>query len=186
MELLLDNSGQPRIFRTQVDYTIDLFEMIRLGQYDIVTQYVRHVFKHEPQQKLIPTDLMIWDLRGRRSVADVQWEIEQAGFRPADLPTLLAFGAQHPDVQRDSSIAGLGFTWQENMFETGFPALSYGKEGRLLRAYDGYRGIGSAFKPLVYIETPIVIDLKRAIELEKAWKPWHDQPDPELSRRKEE
>ena len=57
-------------------------------------------------------------------------ELDKMGFRPAELPELLALGAQHPDEQRKYPIVALGSAWRSPDGGRGVPCLDGGGSGR--------------------------------------------------------
>ena len=125
LEVIMSLEGQSiklieeGVFRVKIDdQTIE--EMIKVGHYDhiesevisiITSKQYFPVTKREIGEKeiyLVHFDLSEPPLGHRISTEKVLRELDKKGFRPAELPELLALGVQYPDLQRKFDIIALG------------------------------------------------------------------------------
>lgn len=95
-----------------VNYDLTMKVMIKAGKYNYANPDItaEHFSVTEEGQADISIELVHFDRRIESDEAIR--ELDRMGLRPATLPELLAFGARHPDVQREFPIVALGSVWQ--------------------------------------------------------------------------
>ena len=99
------------ICKIVVDYNLSLAEMIKAGGYNWVNNNI--IAENFPIQREDKEVLEITLLPFNRPISSdkVIKRVCKAGYRPANLPELLALGFQHPDFQRQFPIPALGSVW---------------------------------------------------------------------------
>ena len=100
-----------KFYLVTVDCEMSIEETIILGKYDWVNPAItsknfatKREGKAEFKVELIHFDHLI-------SAEEALREIDLMGYRPAELPKLLALGCQYPDLQREFPIVALGSVW---------------------------------------------------------------------------
>lgn len=107
--------GMGKIFPVTADYDLSLTEMIAAGKYDWVDGDITAdhfsigggLVEVSVGVELVHLNHVV----GSEDVPDD--ELDRAGFRPASLAELLAFGARYPEEQRKFPIFALGSGWQD-------------------------------------------------------------------------
>ena len=97
----------------KMNYGLSLPTMIHLGHYDWVNPDIN--YQNFPVNPSRPGgELEIYLVHFKESVesGDVIQEIDKTDLRLAELPELLAIGAQHQDEQRKYPIVCLGSVWK--------------------------------------------------------------------------
>jgi len=91
-----------------VDYGQNLAQMIEVGKYDWVNSDI--TAKNFPTKGKGKDNLETEIVHFGRSMSSEQVlaDLDKMGLRPATLPELLAFGAKHPELQRQFPIVALG------------------------------------------------------------------------------
>lgn len=102
-------------FPVKVDYTQTLDEMIKAGKYTAKDRTITaENLPHEISGKgTVNVEVVLLQFSRDISSAEVKKEITSRGLEPVKIEHLLAFGAQHPEVQRKFEIAFLGACWIE-------------------------------------------------------------------------
>jgi hypothetical protein len=120
------------LYPVRVNYELSVEEAIEAGKYQAVNADI--MGKNFPSTKKGQADIEIVLIRfeHRMKSEDVLDELHKEGLRAADLPEFLAFGAEHPDVQRKFSVVGLGSVWQDRKGYRNVPCLYTASEGRYL------------------------------------------------------
>lgn len=118
--------------RLTVDRSQPLQNMIAAGKYDWVNFNITP--EHFPAGRSGVTEAEAVLVHFDRSITtgEALGELERANLRPADLPELLAFGAQHPDVQREFPIVELASVWSARDDYRNVASLCGGAGGRSL------------------------------------------------------
>src|SRR3989338_10193376 len=119
-------------YKVFVDYGQTLQQMIANGKYDYANSDItsgNFPMTGNGKQEVV-VELVHF---GRDMESDaVIKEFEARGLRAAMLPDLLAFGATHPEKQREFPIVALGSVWQDRYGSRRVPVLSGDGSGRLL------------------------------------------------------
>ncbi len=111
-ELIVGSNAN--VFPLVIDYTQSLAEMVATGKYSagaVNTNITEEHFPVETGEANVQSVLVHLD----RTVDSDQVlrELDKRGLRPATMVELLAFGAQHPDAQRQFPIVALGSVWAD-------------------------------------------------------------------------
>jgi len=116
-------------YRVTVNYALTLEQMIQAGKYDAINPDITESNfpvnvrdNGEVKVHLVPFDCIM-------KTDDVLVELNKQGLRPAELPELLALGAQYPELQRRFPIVALGSVWQDPDRIRDVPCL-YGRSSR--------------------------------------------------------
>lgn len=119
-------------FPTSVNYELSVEDAIEAGKYQAVNTDITG--KNFPSTRSGHADLEIVLVRfdHRMKSEDVLHELGREGLRAAELPELLAFGAEHPEEQRKFSVVGLGSMWKDRKGYRNVPCLYTASEGRYL------------------------------------------------------
>jgi len=119
-------------YPVSVNYELSVENAIEAGNYQAVNTDITG--KNFPSTRRGEADLEIVLVRfeHRMKSEDVLDELSKEGLRAAELPEFLAFGAEHPDVQRKFSVVGLGSVWQDRKGYRNVPCLYTASEGRYL------------------------------------------------------
>ena len=101
-----------------------LEEMITAGHYEDIDPKLNEKNFLVSPARFTAKDAIIVTIDREMLTEDVVAEIDRRGLRPATIETLLAYGAEHPDEQRDGPIAALGSTFRsKETGEIGTPCL---------------------------------------------------------------
>lgn len=126
-QVVAQGSGASRMsvsdpFPIKVDYDRTLDEMFKAGKYkpNITADDLPQSIKGKG---IVEAEIVLLDFHRPVTSKYVKKEIETLGLEPAKIEYCLAFGAQHPDVQRKHSIIFLGAAWIENGRVRIFPCL---------------------------------------------------------------
>jgi hypothetical protein len=129
-------------FKVMIDYSRDLSQMVAAGNYnwansDITADHfpVNGVGRQEREVTLFHFNHDI-------SSDDVIKEMGSAGYRPATIEELLAFGELHPELQRQFPIIAIGSVWVDSDGYRCVPGLWSDSDGRRLDVndFDGWWG----------------------------------------------
>jgi hypothetical protein len=135
----------PFKFEIVVDYDKNFTEMLAAGKYDswnaLFTKEHFPITGHG-QKKL---NARIFDFDRDMGRKEVLTKIDRAGFQPATIEELLAFGAIYPEVQLMNSIIALGSVPQD-CDDFLFPCLSGGSQKRELLIVPGRAGFAKVWK----------------------------------------
>ena len=124
LKKLTDNS-----FVVTVDYGRTLEVAILAGRYTWVNEDIIANPFPASQSGVIKEKIELVHFGRRLSVEQTLTELEMRGLRPVDIYELLAFGEQHPDVQREFLIAALGSVRREPDGNCSIPCLDRGRMG---------------------------------------------------------
>ena len=107
-----EHQPTPSTYPVTVDYTQTLEQMIAAGRYDKQNRDITQ--EHFPLQGSgqIEVELHLVHLNRDASTDSVLAELDRRGLRPATLAELLAFGAKHPNLQKEFPIIALGSVWR--------------------------------------------------------------------------
>ena len=130
----LTPNGKPagNTYPVTVNYGLSVEDAVKLGRYDWVNSDIAS--KDFPTERKGADKVAVELIHFNHyiSTKNALNELDKMGYRPAELHELLAFGAKHPDVQREFPIAALGSVWRFRSGRRGVPCLDgYGSE-RLL------------------------------------------------------
>ncbi len=95
-------------YLAEVDYSQSLQTMIKAGKYDWVNQDITEEKFPFVNTGIETAKLQLVHLDRYATNQEVAKEIEEQGFRVAELPWLLFLGARYPDLQRKFPIIALG------------------------------------------------------------------------------
>jgi hypothetical protein len=109
------------IYPVSVNYELTVEDAIDAGKYQAVNTDITS--KNFPSTRKGQADLEIVLVLDR---------LDKEGLRAVDLPEFLAFGAEHPEVQRKFSVVGLGSVWKDRKGYRNVPCLYTASEGRYL------------------------------------------------------
>ena len=100
------------IFPIQVNYDLRLEAAIKAGNYDWKNDDITE--KHFPSKRSgqAEIEIQLFHFNKVMTSEEVIQEMDKQGYRPAELPELLAFGAKYPDEQRKYPIVALGSVYQ--------------------------------------------------------------------------
>ncbi len=113
-----------------VDYTKTVEQMVEAGKYDWKNSDIGS--KNFPVKRRESGKVEVHLFHFNRAVSsdDAIKELGRMGFRPAELPELLALGAQHPEEQRKYPIIALGSVWRSPDGDRSVPYLGGSGSGR--------------------------------------------------------
>ncbi len=95
-------------FRILVDYSLPLEDMIRAGNYDWVGSSIIQNFPSNCDWGVHGVTAELFHFDRTMNSDEAIAEMEEQGYRPATIVELLAFGAEHPELQREFPIFALG------------------------------------------------------------------------------
>lgn len=95
-------------FRVTVDYSQTLDEMIAAGSYNWKNSDINAKNFPVDGKGTSPVNIELVHFNRNIESDEALNELDKMGYRPATLPELLAFGAKHPDKQREFPIVALG------------------------------------------------------------------------------
>lgn len=98
-------------FDLVVDYSRTVREMVNAGNYDWINSDITEKNFPLPTElsgKKISMSSKLFHFNKDISSEDAIFEIKKAGYYPATLAELLALGENHPELQREFPIVGLG------------------------------------------------------------------------------
>ena len=108
-------------YTVTVDYTRTVKQAIEAGDYDSVSDSInsknfpesqaKQGIERAQQKNKVPTQITLIHLNRIVTTDEALKELDQKGYRPANLYELLALGAQQQDLQRTNLIVGLGSSW---------------------------------------------------------------------------
>lgn len=140
---------QLNAFSVTVDYAIPLKDAVAAGRYHWNFGVYRNISSKNFPAIRSGTEktviiLVHLNRNGDIKLEDVIDELDKEGLRPAELRELLAFGAEHPKVQRKFPVVALGSVWQDPDGHRNVPSLDMDFMGaRTLNLYWWSSGWGS-------------------------------------------
>ena len=101
--------GVADVFRIQVNYDLSIKKAIKGGKYGQKDYDIND--EHFPSKRSgsAKVDIYLVHFNKDMSSVDVLEELDKMGLRSAELPELLALGAQYPDEQKKNPIVALDF-----------------------------------------------------------------------------
>ncbi len=128
-------SVNPNIYRLIVNYDQPITDAIAAGKYDWVNNDITQ--KNFPTNRSGKAEVEIELVHFNRVVStkEALAELDKRGLRPAELHELLAFGANHPELQREFPIIGLASVWQDSYGSRFCPYLFWSGSERYLRLF---------------------------------------------------
>lgn len=120
------------LFPLSVNYDLPLQEAIDAGNYQGVHSAITSQNFPPTRSGQAELEINLFRYKRRMTSEEVLSELDKEGFRPAELPEFLAFGAKYPELQRQFSIVGLGSVWQDRKGYRNVPCLYEASEGRYL------------------------------------------------------
>lgn len=117
-------------FTVTMDYTKTVEQMVEAGTYDWKNKDINS--ENFPVNRRESGKVEVHLIHFNRFISsdDATKELDRMGFRPAELPELLALGAKQPDEQRKYPIVVLGSAWQHPLGFRLVPALWHGGHER--------------------------------------------------------
>lgn len=93
-----------------VDYSRSLADMVEDGKYEggVNGNIIARNFPHDPKKGTVEVQARLFVFDREISSEEVIVAMKKDGYQPADLPTLLSFGAHFPDRQVEFPIFALG------------------------------------------------------------------------------
>ena len=99
-------------FRVRVNHDLSVKEAVSAGKYDWENDDINDKNFPSKRSGLAQIDIRLVHFNKDMSSEDVLKELDKMGLRPAELPELLALGAEYPDEQRKYPIVALGSVWR--------------------------------------------------------------------------
>ncbi len=120
-------------FSVLVDYRLTLDQMIEAGRYDWKNSGITSNFPVNCRRDE-SADVTMFLVKYDRSMEsdDIIKDLDVRNLRAAELPELLALGAQNPDIQREFPIVALGSVWVNYRGHRSVPVLSRKGDARYL------------------------------------------------------
>ncbi|MCD4693745.1 hypothetical protein K8R62_00060 [bacterium] len=109
-----NGSMQAGIYPVAIDYAKTIDEMVSAGHYDWKNDDINSKNFSVSGEGVVNVNLELVHLNKTVSSEDVLIYLEKNEMRPATVAELLAFGATHPEVQREFSIICLGSSWVDS------------------------------------------------------------------------
>lgn len=119
-------------FPVSVNYDLPLREAIDAGNYQGVNVSITSENFPSTRHGQAEVDIVLLRYDGRMASEEVLARLDKDGYRPAELPEFLAFGATYPEVQRQFSVVGLGSAWKDRKGYRNVPCLYEASEARYL------------------------------------------------------
>ncbi|MDP2946269.1 MAG: hypothetical protein Q8N61_02345 [bacterium] len=122
---VLTPNGKPagNTYPLSVNYDLPVEGAVKLGQYDWANGDITG--KNFPTTRTGKAEVVVELIHFNRviSTKDAQRELDQRGYRPAELHELLAFGEKYPELQRQFPIVAPGSVWQYRVGDRRVPYL---------------------------------------------------------------
>ena len=99
-------------FRISVNYDLKLEAAIEAGKYDWKNNGIKDKNFPSKRSGSALVDIRLVHFNKDMSSEDVLKELDKMGLRSAELPELLALGAEYPNEQRKYPVVALGSVWQ--------------------------------------------------------------------------
>ncbi len=103
------------VFTLEIDYTKTKSQMIEVGNYGHVDDFLQG---NDPVEGciagtgIVSVNLELVHFNRVISTSDALKELKERGLTLAGLEHLLAFGAKHPNLQKEFPVVALGSVWQ--------------------------------------------------------------------------
>jgi hypothetical protein len=120
-------------YRLFVDYDESVEDAVKAGHYDWVNLNVNSDHFSTTQKGSRHVEMKLIHFSRAISSKKALKELDRMGYRPAELHEILAFGRDHPEVQREFPIIGLASAWRGARGAARVPSLGGGGSGRGLR-----------------------------------------------------
>lgn len=95
-----------------IDYSLNLAQMIAAGKYDYANPDITAAHFPISGSGTVETETVLVHFGRSMNNEAVLAELERRNLEPAKIEEGLAFGAKHPDVQREFPVVCLGSVWQ--------------------------------------------------------------------------
>lgn len=102
----------PELYVVTVDYKMSVEEAVGRGNYNWADPDITSKNFPMEQKGKVKLTVELISLCHRVSTEEALKELDQMGYRPAELLELLALGAQYPNLQTGPIVA-LGSVWQD-------------------------------------------------------------------------
>jgi len=137
----LTPNGKPagNTYPLSVDYDLSVENAVKLGQYNWTNGDITG--KNFPTTRTGKVEVVVELIRFNCAIStkDAQRELDQRGYRPAELHELLAFGEKYPEVQHEFPVVALGSVWQSRSGDRLVPYLRrHGSRRHLYLYWVGY------------------------------------------------
>ncbi len=120
------------VFPLAVNYDLPFAEAVDAGKYQGVhSSITSHNFPSKRYGRA-QSEIILVRYGRRMTSEEVLSELDMEGLRAAELPELLAFGAEYPEVQRQFCVIGLGSVWTDRKGYRNAPCLYEASEARYL------------------------------------------------------
>lgn len=109
----ISNAVIGKSYPITVNYYQSIEKMIEAGKYDRKNSLINSEHFPIDREGLSRVEIKLIQFSRTLTSLEVFYEVyEKMGFRYANLPELLAFGAKYSDVQREFDILALGYVWK--------------------------------------------------------------------------
>ena len=119
-----------RRFPAEIDYGRPLEEAISSAGLDYINATINEENFPSGQTGKTSANVRFARFDSLMTTQDVLTVISEADMKPVDITTLVAISEQHPELQRQFPIVGLGSVWSSNIDRV--PVLWGGPNGRSL------------------------------------------------------
>ena len=99
------------VYSLSIDYEMSVDEAKKRGNYDWVNNNITQENFPTKRKGKAEIEIKLFHFNRYISSEDVIKEMDNAGYRPAELHELLVLGEKYPDLQREFPIAALGSVW---------------------------------------------------------------------------
>lgn len=141
-EFFIANQLGSETYHLSIDYRQSLADMIASGHYDWKNDDINKKNFPVEGSEVVEVDALLIHLNRSINPDNTLKELDRMGYRPATLPELLAFGRQHPELQRQFPIIALGSVWQSPDGVCRVACLDGRDGGRDLRLFWFGTGLG--------------------------------------------
>lgn len=132
-------SGNNSTFHVAVNFGKTLDEMLKAGGYQFVAPDITAANFPISGTGIVENDLILVHLDKNADSKEVLAELTKLDLEPAGIEYAVAFGAQHPDVQREFPIVFLGSVWTGPDGDPYVPDLDFLGDKRRINL-DGWLG----------------------------------------------
>lgn len=134
-DALVPDGAKPagNTFLLSVDYGRSIEEGVKAGRYDWANSDITSKnFLTNKLKGTVEVAVELIHLNRVVSTSEALRELDKAGYRPAELHELLAFGEKYPELQRKFPVVALGSVWQDRLGSHDVPYLDrYGSRRHL-------------------------------------------------------
>ena len=101
-------------YQVTVDYSQTLAQMVKAGKYDWVSSRITQEYFPLKGKGAVEAKVELVHLDKVVTTKEVLAELDRLNLRPANIEELLAFGAKHPELQKQFPIVALGSVWRDS------------------------------------------------------------------------